>query len=830
MGTQYSRKSQDGIARIFSRGKLAVAMTLAISAGSLHAQDALDFEEIIVTGTTGGTSKFDTSLSVTTVSAERAENFVPVGTVDILRSIPGIRAEATGGDSNGNITVRGVPLGGGGSKFLQIHEDGLPVLQFGDIIVGNADNYFTYDQTVARVEAVKGGTAATLASNSPSGVINFISKTGEEEGGSFSYTTGLDYDTNRVDFAYGTPVGSDWAFHLGGFYREGEGIRETGFDSNSGGQIKLSVTRNFDNGYGRIYVKSLNDQTATILPMVATLGNDEIPGFDPRYASNIPLGLINQQTTDGAGGTREASIRDGNLVTSNVIGGEFVLEVSDSLTLTERFRSAANSGKFFGAFSAGIGDATDVTSILPTDFLTTGGRNVAAPGLGYSSGLTAGTALTPADLANLNGNGLIQDIRTFDNDINSLDNFTNDISLTKAFDNAGLTVGYYTASQDLDIDWFWQSHIADVQDQPRLLDIYDGATRLTSMGQIAYGAPQWGGCCTRDTAIETTVDAFYVAFDWQPSDDLSLNASVRRDEGSAVGSWIAGSVSAIDVDNDGTISFAENHVETIGDDERANVNTGNFAYDWSYTSFALGANYVLSDTMAVFANYSDGGRAGFGDRLADGGYIVQGQLQPGAAENTVKMLEAGLKYDGDNWAIFATAFNVKTDDVNSESARGLNVPARVREFETNGFEIEATANLGDLSIFGGLTYTDAEIVGSNDPTVVGNTPRRQPKILYSSTFTYHMDQHNLGISLIGRDDSYVGDDNSNTLDGYMAINAFANYALSENLNARLAINNLTNEIGLTEAEGGFQTVNGVDLIRARSITGRSTTFELSYQF
>lgn len=826
MGNHQTSNNRGGLQRFARPGSLSAAIALILSAGALQAQEGIDFEEIIVTGTTGGASKFDTSLSVTTVSAERAENFVPVGTVDILRSIPGIRAEATGGDSNGNITVRGVPLGGGGSKFLQIHEDGLPVLQFGDIIVGNADNYFTYDQTVARVEAIKGGTAATLASNSPSGVINFISKTGEEEGGSFSYTTGLDYDTNRIDFAYGTPVGNDWAFHVGGFYREGEGIRETGFDSNSGGQIKLSVTRNFDNGYGRIYVKSLNDQTATILPMVATLGNDGIAGFDPRYASNIPAELINQQTTDGAGGTRESSIRDGNLVTSNVIGGEFVFEISDTLTLTERFRSAANSGKFFGAFSAGIGDATDPSTVLPAGFLAT----VAAPGLGYASGLNGGTALTPAQLASLNGNGLIQDIRTFDNDINSLDNFTNDMSLTKSFDTVDLTVGYYTASQDLDIDWFWQSHIADVQDQPRLLDLYDGATRLTSMGQIAYGAPQWGGCCTRDTAIETTVDAYYVAFNWDPSEDLSLNASIRQDSGSAIGSWVAGSVSAIDVDNDGTISFAENHVETIGDDERANPNTGHFAYDWDYTSFALGANYVLSDTMAVFANYSDGGRAGFGDRLADGGYIVQGQVQPGAVENTVQMLEAGIKYDGENWAIFATAFNVKTDDVNSESARGLNVPARVREFETNGFEIEATANLGDFSIFGGFTYTDAEIVGSNDPSVVGNTPRRQPKILYSSTFTYHMDQHNMGISLIGRDDSYVGDDNSNTLDGYMAINAFANYALSENLSARLAINNLTNEIGLTEAEGGFQTVNGMDLIRARSITGRSTTLELKYEF
>ena len=810
---------------------IAAGVLIAAMSSQAVSQDMINLEEVIVTGTTQGVSKMDASISITTVSAERAENFVPVGTVDILRSIPGIRAEATGGESNGNITVRGVPLGGGGSKFLQLHEDGLPVMQFGDIIVGNADNYYMYDRTVARVEAIKGGTAATLASNSPSGIVNFVSKTGAEQGGSFSFKTGLDHDTNRIDFEYGSPVGEDWMFHVGGYYREGEGVRETGFDSNNGGQIKLSVTRNFENGYARLYVKSLNDQTATILPMPVTLGNGAIAGLDPRTASNIPAGLFNQNTTDGSGGTRESSIRDGNKVESNVIGGEFSFELSDTLALTNKFRSASNSGKFFGGFSAGVGAADDVASILPGDFLA----DVTDVGLGYSSGSGAGEALTGEALAALNGNGMVQDMRTFDNDINSLDNFTNDLSLTKYLEldegSADITVGYYTASQDLDIDWYWQSHIVDVADQPRLMDLYDGDDRLTSYGQIAYGAPQWGGCCTRDTAIDTTVDAFYIAGNWQVSDELTLSASVRRDEGSATGSWIAGSISAIDVDNDGEISFAENHVETIGDDERQNPNTALFSYDWDYVSYAFGANYLINDNLAIFGNYSDGGRAGFGDRLADGGYIIEGQAQPGAVENTVTMLEAGVKYSSENFAVFATAFKVNTDDVNSESARGLDTPARVREFDTSGMEVEATATFGALNLLGGLTYTDAEISGSNDPSVLGNTPRRQPDLVYSGSATYQFSgDFSAGLSMIGRSDSYVGDDNSNKLDGFVSYNAFLNMTIAEGLTGRVAINNLTDEIGLTEAEGGFQTVNGVDVIRARSITGRSATLELNYQF
>ena len=116
---------------VINKGSLLTAIVISVLGTStpVIAEGGIDLEEIIVTATPRGVSKMDSSLSVTTVSAERAESFVPRGTVDILRSIPGIRAEATGGDSNGNITVRGVPLGGGGSKFLQLAEDGLPVLQ-----------------------------------------------------------------------------------------------------------------------------------------------------------------------------------------------------------------------------------------------------------------------------------------------------------------------------------------------------------------------------------------------------------------------------------------------------------------------------------------------------------------------------------------------------------------------------------------------------------------------------------------------------------------------------------------------------------------------------
>ncbi|WP_346962849.1 Plug domain-containing protein [Sphingomonas sp. S-NIH.Pt15_0812] len=57
----------------------------------------------------------------------------------MFRNIPGIRSESSGGDGNANIAIRGLPIASGGATFLQLQEDGLPVLEFRDITFDNAD-------------------------------------------------------------------------------------------------------------------------------------------------------------------------------------------------------------------------------------------------------------------------------------------------------------------------------------------------------------------------------------------------------------------------------------------------------------------------------------------------------------------------------------------------------------------------------------------------------------------------------------------------------------------------------------------------------------------
>lgn len=780
-------------------------------------------EEVVVTGTPGkGVSKFESTVSVNTLSADDIARVAPRSAAEVLRTIPGIRSESSAGEGNTNIAVRGVPVAAGGSKFVQLQEDGMPILQFGDIIVGTSDQFLRIDDSIRTVEALKGSTAATMASNAPAGVINFISKTGEEEGGSVAVSTGLDYDSFRTDFSYGASLNDDWRFHVAGFYREGEGARDVGFNASKGGQIKLNLTRDFENGYVRFYAKYLDDSAPTYLPMPMLASGNSFSGFDAGHSSNISSDLRDVLSVGSTAGGRRSGIDQGNHSKSTSLGLDFVFDVAEDLTVTEKFRYGQNSGSFFGSFTANLGSTSDIEA-LSSALAGTG-----ANGLAYVSGANAGVELTASELANLSGNGLLQNIRTFDNDLESLNNFTNDLRITKSFENVDVTVGYYKATQEVNVSWYWQTFLQDVSDQARLLDVFANGTRLTSSGMLAHGAPDWGNCCTRDTALEADIDAFFIAANARVNDQLTIDASIRHDSGDATGHYAFGTTVASDLngDNSSVGQLAENNVTFI---DTAAVTSTRFDYDWSYMSYSLAANYILNDKLALFGSLSQGTRVN-ADRLGDGGYLANGTAADGAIENELTSYEFGAKWDTENYSVFSTLFYVETDDVNSEPTNA-NGAARVRQYESMGLEVEANAQFGDFSLRGSLTLTDAEIVGSNDASLIGNTPRRQADVVWSLSPTYLIGEHLIGATIIGTSDSYSQDDNAFTMDGYVYANVFVDFALAESLSLQLSINNITDEIGLTEMEGSSaSTINGVDYIRGRSITGRTTAVKLQYNF
>ena len=100
-------------------------------------------ELLIITGVARPTTKLKSTNSVTAIQKEDIVNFAARSTAEIFRNLPGIQAEHTGGDSNANIKVRGMPISAGGARYLSIQEDSLPVLLIGDMEFGTSDSFLT---------------------------------------------------------------------------------------------------------------------------------------------------------------------------------------------------------------------------------------------------------------------------------------------------------------------------------------------------------------------------------------------------------------------------------------------------------------------------------------------------------------------------------------------------------------------------------------------------------------------------------------------------------------------------------------------------------------
>lgn len=379
-------------------------------------QDALSLDEIVITASPEGRSKMKQSLSISTIDSEQILKAVPASSAEILRSIPGVRAEASSGEGNANVTVRGVPISAGGSRYLQFQEDGLPVLLIGDFNFVTPDMFIRADAGTDGLEVVRGGSASTLATNSPGGVINFLSKTGEVKGGSVAFSAGLNYDQKRVDFEYGAPISDRTRFHVSGFQRGGEGTRDSaGLKLEKGGQLRANLTHDLGDGsFVRLNAKFLDDKTPTLLTVPVRISNgsiSEIAGLDPRTAI-LYSPKLQPVPSFGLRGDGATDINDGLQVKSTALGAEINLNLGNGWGLNNKFRTANNSGTFLGLMPASDANA-------------------------------AGTSYTALFLgAKFKDLGLT----------------SNDLKLTKAFALEGgakvsTTAGLFMARQKLDIDW-----------------------------------------------------------------------------------------------------------------------------------------------------------------------------------------------------------------------------------------------------------------------------------------------------------------------------------------------------------------------------------------
>ncbi len=792
-------------------------------------------KQIFNTGVARGRDILDSAISTSTIEGDEIVAFSPRSLAEVLRNIPGVRAEVSGGEGNNNYSIRGLPLAATGSKWVQFQEDGLPVLEFADIQLFGSDMFMRVDANLAAIEAIRGGSASTFASNSPGGVINLISKTGKVEGGQVLATVGLDYDTQRVDFDYGGRISDTLRFQIGGFYRDGEGPRDQGYNAYHGGQLKLNITKELGKGYIRIYGKYLDDHAPSYqtVPMMVT-GSDSDPsyhsveGFDLRTDSLQSRNVNNAFALDQDNNPTSFDLRGGMHPVVKSIGLEAKFDIG-KWNLSEKFRYSGITGGIVQDFPLSFAPASALAQMF-------GGPGAT---LRYANGPMAGQAI--ANPSTLNGNGLLSYTGMLVSDINSLDNMTNDLRISRVW-NVGngkltTTAGYYHSRQAIDVFFAFTSALQDIagDGNSALIDVVAAnGTVVTEGGFTAFSLV--GGKYQRRSNVDYTINAPYGSLNYHIG-KLALGASIRYDmgeaQGTVFGEFLGGGrngVTAVDFNRDGVISRAESQTGMLPLGQPGLVD-----YNYDYVSYSVSANYRVSEPFSVFARYSRGGRAA-ADRILFTPAVnyVDGSLNdPNSAYDTVKQTEVGMKFRRSNYALNVTGFLADTGESNlqviSKPDGTVTLDRIVRGYRAYGAELEGSVQMGQFSVTAGATYTNAEITSDlTNPAFEGNTPRHQSDLIFQVTPRFDTERFSIGGNVVGSTSSYAQDSNQLKLPAYALVNAFAQVRPMERVSLTLNVNNLFDATAITEVTQPSIPASGI--VVGRAVNGRTISASLGFSF
>ncbi|AJP72138.1 TonB-dependent receptor domain-containing protein [Sphingomonas hengshuiensis] len=783
-------------------------------------------KEVFSTGVAKGRDRLDSATSTSSLKGTEAQKLGPVGLADILRTMPGLRVENGISEGNNNYTVRGLPIGSGGSKYVLLEEDGLPVIEFNDVFNMAGDSFFRADFNIAQIETIRGGSASTFASNSPGGLINLISKTGEVEGGSIQFTTGLDYDLKRADFDYGARLSDTLRFHVGGFYRVGEGPRNAGFTAFKGGQLKLNVTKEFANGYIRLYAKLLDDRAPSyaVYPVAITGSNDKpvfknIGGFDILKDTMFSPNISTLLTLDGNNQVRQFPVKNGQHPKSKSIGLETQFEVG-GWTMTNRMRYTSTSGEFLRAFPSTVGPIATIAASLA-------GAGATAT---YANGPNAGKAV-PTDA---NGNGLLSNFFVNTYNLRNGDHFADDFRATRVWrvggGNLTVTGGLYIAAQTLTVDALQISMVTDVVGDGRA-----SLVNLTTAGGVAqtqdgvYAYSRNGPKLRRAYDVDYSTAAPYGSVNFHIG-KIAIGGSLRYDTGHARGRAVGadlggGRVGTIsyDMNGDGKISLPETRVSTLPLGQAAPVD-----YDFGYLSYSAGVNYRIAEPLALFARYSRGGRVN-ADKILFTSAIdtTTGDLTDARqGYDIVRQLEGGLKFRKSGITFNATAFLAYADDHNQLNGTATQTS---RKYRTYGLELEAGARRGPFSLTAGATYTKAKITQDFfDPILTGKEPRHQPAWTLQATPQVDTKYATVGASIVTITSSYAQDLNKLKMPGFTTVGAFVVLHPLDRVDLALTATNVLNAKGFLDISQGELPSTGLGW--ARSVQGRTLAASVRFNF
>jgi len=804
----------------------------------VYRADNMQLEEIVVTGRVGAANvtKFESAVAITSFSAEALREQAPLSPADLYAEIPGFHSEPSGGEVGNNVFPRGLPQPGS-FRFLKLQEDGLPIMEVQELAFVNADTLLRLDDSVRRVEAVRGGTSSIFASNAAGGIINHITRKGTQdfEGGA-SLEWG-DFNHYRFDGYVSGPISDDVLFSVGGFWRSNDGIRDPGFRANSGGQIRANVTYMFDRGSLELRGKVVDEENIFYLPIPLQRDGNKIsgiPGFDPNTDTLTSADARLASLLRPGGEVVNRDLSDGVKTQYTQVGGKFEYELGDGWLLSNNFRFTEGDVLFNAIFS--LTNPTDAESFLSdaVSRLNDGGfTDVTQAEFRFA---TSGDVIT--DPTGLNGNGLIVNSGWWTTETD-FQNIINDFQVNKQFSlgdfgEHSFTTGFYFSDVDLAQFWNFNSVVQEVRGRARLLDVVGQDAAGNDIASATLNGFSSFGDFFRRTSSNLRVISLYAFDEWQVTDDLRIDIGVRYQDDDLDGQ----------VENLRSFTLEDNPLspEQTGDlptlaDDSGTFGAGTFTpFDVSNeeVSFAVGANYTFSPSLAVYARYNSTSRTPDVDDFAgnpDDGFPVQ----------DVKQAEVGIKLDLPYFRAFLTGFYSELTDIpfndeviDPDTGNLVTLDLRA-DAENIGIEVEgAIGPFYDFDIQFNATLQDPDFVDFGDNT--GNQVSRVPKSIVNIKPGYRYDFGDvtgrvfLNFSHTG--DRFVDLANNTTLPDYQTVGVGLT-AFWDNFVLEFHGENLTNTIGLTEGNPRTDQVVGTvgsGTFMARPILGRSFRVSIGYEF
>ncbi len=760
-------------------GLASAGLALLSLAAPSAAQDDDEFgtiEEIIVTGTAGGAElrKFDASFAITTMSDSDINEYSPQSTADLLKLVPGVWSESSGGVSGANVFVRGFP-GGGDAPFFTLQVNGAPIFPPPTLSFLENTTLFRIDETVQRVEALRGGPNPVFSNGQPGLTTNFILREGSEETeGLVKYTTS-DYDLRRFDGYLSGEVADQFYYMIGGYITSSPGIRDAGFNSDEGNQFTINLTKDLDNGSINVFHRQTDDHGQWYLPSPLN-----VPGVDPEYSQ---IGTLNRQRrilfANDFGdpnfpdpGEKTVNLGDGRGWDGSMTGGSITLDIADDWQLTDRFSYTAGDADTLGLVPDG--GAVNVGALLADSTV-----DPLAVVTGPITGSVTGRAIGNSEFIQRWGAWEVR---------KDIEAFTNDISIEYNFERGTATFGFYGANSSTEEFWSLGNHKYEV--------VQHGGEVVT--GIECNDDPTIDSCNWNydiDATGDATTTALYAATRFDLTDQLTIDVGVR----------------------------GENHQVNYTVDEGLDGQvTVAIDYDESEFSWTAAANYLINDEIGVFGRINSGSKMPYFDDFRDnrdafnsGNDLIQ----------EVDQFELGFKWVTDILSVYATGFYTEVDPTFFVALTGQQ--AIIQTQESTGVEVDAIWDTDTgFSVSLNATIQDTEIKsGPND----GNETQRQPGWQLRLTPRYAFDAGAVTGTVYGTlsavDDRWSEPENVNRLDGYEKLDLGVILRINEQFIVQLAADNITDEDALTEGDPRDITApNG------RFIMPRTFEFSIGYEF